>query len=355
MKTETAFLVVRHGPGRGRLHPYVQECFDTLREGDPVLRDRLVLHETGQPEPSLDGIGGILFLLADPLEALYPACFEEAAALAERARHYGIPVYNPPELLSDHSKSRTASLLAEAGIDCPPASTYSDREELSQLLRAGEFPVILRADLDHAQVDACVLEDADAAANLEGVSVPLPGVVSAKVDVRTRRRASGRPNPFRRWVHRYRAFVFGDVCMPGHLHFSSSWVVGHRVIWDIIDERSKSARDRIGTGHRNGVVQRLIRAGPWYRAATAADRRYRRQGPPDPELFVKAARVLGYDFVAFDFGRFPDGRPVIFEANPYPYINRLPGGILWRERALDEYTHRMYEAIGRYLRSRLEG
>jgi hypothetical protein len=355
MKTKNAFLVVRHGPGRGRLHPYIQQCFDTLREGDPVLRDRLVLHETGQPEPSLDRIQGILFLLADPLESLYPACFEEAAAIAERARRSGIPVYNPPEVLSDHSKSRTAILLAEAGIHCPPARTYGNHEELSQLLRAGEFPVILRADVDHAQVDACVLEDADAATNLEGVAVPLPGVISAKVDVRTGRRPTGRPDPFRRWVHRYRAFVFGDVCMPGHLHFSSSWVVGHRVIWDNIDERSRTIHKKYGPGRANGVLQRAIRADPWYRAGRAADISYRRQGPPDPELFVRAARVLGYDFVAFDFGRFPDGRPVIFEANPYPFINSMPGGILWRERELDEYTGRMYDAVGKYLHSRLEG
>ena len=91
----------------------------------------------------------------------------------------------------------------------------------------------------------------------------------------------------------------------------------------------------------------------WYRAARAADKRYRGEEPPDPELFVRAARVLGFDFVAFDFGRFPDGRPVIFEANPYPFINPMPGGILWHERRLDEYTLRMYGAIGRYLQSRL--
>jgi hypothetical protein len=316
------------------------------------LRERLVLHETGRSEPSLDGVVGVLFLLADPLKTLYPECFEEASAIAERAQRSGIPVYNQPDLLEGHSKSRTADLLAKEGIPCPPADIYRDRAELTHILQTAELPVILRADVDHAQVDACVLEDADAVASLE--AGPLPGVVSPKVDVRTGRKRSGRPDPFRRWVHRYRAFVFGDICMPGHLQFARSDVVGgHDVIWDIMDERSKSVRERLGPGHLNAAAQWLLRADPWYRAALAADKRYRGGEPPDPKLFVRAARVLDFDFVAFDFGRFPDGRPVIFEANPYPFINPMPGGILWHERQLDEYTLRMYGAIGKYLQSRL--
>ena len=354
MEREGTFLVVRHGPGRGRLGPYIQQCFDTLREQDSVLRERLVLHETGQPEPSLDGVVGVLFLLADPLETRYPECFEEASAIAERAQRSGIPVYNPPDLLEGHSKSRTAKVLAKEGILCPPTRIYRDRAELTHILETAELPVILRADVDHAQVDACVVEDADAAASLEATPIPLPGVISPKMDVRTGRKRSGRPDPFRRWVHRYRAFVFGDICMPGHLHFARSDVVGgHDVIWDLMGDRSQSARERFGVGHRNAAAQWLLRADPWYRAARAADNRYRREGPPDPELFVRAARVLGLDFVAFDYGRFPDGRPVVFEANPYPFINPLPGGILWHERRLDEYTLRMYGAIGKYLQSRL--
>jgi len=348
------FLIVRHGPGRGRLQPYIQQCFDTLLERDGVLRDGLAFHATGGTAPDLDGTRGILFLLADPLEELYPDCYAEAVSIARDAERRGIRLYNPPQVLAEHSKGRTAALLADAGIPCPRARPYRDRTELVRLLEDAEYPAILRADTDHAQIDARVLRDSGALADPASGPVPAPGVLSPLVDVRSGRKATGRPDPFRRWVHRYRAFVFGDICMPGHLHFSGSWVVGgHNVIWDLVDSRSRWVRDRLGAGRLNGLAQRLIRTDPWYRAGRAADIRFRREGPPDPELFVRAARALGYDFVAFDFGRLPDGRPIIFEANPYPFINSMPGGILWRERELDRYTERMYGAIGRYLHSRI--
>jgi len=355
MKTDGRLLIVRHGPGRGRLQPYIQQCFDTLREERALLRDGLAFYETGGRPPSLDGVSGILFLLADPLEALYPECYSEAVAVADRADAMGIPLYNPPTLLSAHCKSRTASILAAHDIECPPTYVYRNFDQLRRLIESHELPVILRADSDHAQVNARVLEKPGDVEGLEGGPVPYPGVLSPLVDVRSGRKRDGPWDPFRKWVHRFGAFVFGDICMPGHLHFSASRVVGgHDVVWDLVDERSRRARAKLGTGWLNGLAQRCIRMSPWYRAARAADVAFRRQEPPDSSLFVAAARVLGYDFVAFDFGVLADGTPIIFEANPYPFINSLPGGILWRERELDHYTRRMYDAIGRYLTSRVD-
>lgn len=353
MNSDGRLLIVRHGPDRGRLQPYIQQCFDTLCEGNPALRDRLAFYPTGDTLPSLEGVTGVLFLLADPLDSLYPECHADASSIADRAVALGIPLYNPPTLLSAHSKSRTASVLGAHGIECPPAYVYRDLEQLRRLLESHELPVILRADSDHAQLNARVLEKPGDVEDLEVGPVPYPGVLSPMVDVRIGRKRDGPWDPFHKWVHRYRAFVFGDICMPGHLHFSPSRVVGgDDVIWERMDESSRRIAERLGTGRLNGLAQRGIRMSPWYRAARAADIEFRRHGPPDPSFFVSAARALGYDFVAFDYGVHPDGRPIIFEANPYPFINPMPGGILWRERELDEYTRRMYDAIGRYLISR---
>lgn len=351
--SDVRFLIVRHGPGRGRLQPYIQQCFDSLCETNPMLRDRLAFYQTGEALPSLDGVTGVLFLLADPLDVLYPECFADASSIADRAEEMGIPLFNPPAVLAAHCKSRTAAVLEAHGIECPPTHGYRDLDELRRLLQTHELPVILRANSDHAQVDARILEEPRDVEGLEDGPIPYPGVLSPMVDVRSGRKRHGPWDPFHKWVHRYRAFVFGDICMAGHLHFSSSRVVGgHDVVWDLLDERSKRIRARLGSGHLNALAQRGIRMNPWYRAARAADVAFRLRGPSDPSLFVRAARALGYDFVAFDYGEYPDGRPVIFEANPYPFINSMPGGILWRERGLDEYTQRMYEAIGRYLASR---
>ena len=68
----------------------------------------------------------------------------------------------------------------------------------------------------------------------------------------------------------------------------------------------------------------------------------------DQALFRQARAIMGFDLVAFDYSRFPDGRLVVWETNPHPFVR-------FGERApelqyRDEAVHRIYGAMtGLYL------
>jgi hypothetical protein len=106
----------------------MEPVFEALARRSPALAARVRIHETGAPAPSLDGVAAVVFWLADPLRERFPACFEEAVALAAEARRRGVPIVNPPESLSNTVKSRQARRWREAGFDthqAPPASRSS--------------------------------------------------------------------------------------------------------------------------------------------------------------------------------------------------------------------------------------
>src|SRR5512146_2158218 len=91
-------LLVRHGPGRGRLDNYGNGWLKRLARTGPDLRRRIRIHETGSGDsPSLDDVAAVVFLLADPVRELYPACYAEASAIAAAATARGIRLVNPPD------------------------------------------------------------------------------------------------------------------------------------------------------------------------------------------------------------------------------------------------------------------
>jgi len=47
---------------------------------------------------------------------------------------------------------------------------------------------------------------------------------------------------------------------------------------------------------------------------------YANRQDPNHELFQEARKKLGMDFVAFDYSYDDQGRPVIWEANPFPIM-----------------------------------
>jgi hypothetical protein len=62
---------------------------------------------------------------------------------------------------------------------------------------------------------------------------------------------------------------------------------------------------------------------------------------PNHDALQRARRALGLDLVAFDYGYDRDGRMVVWEANPYPYIAFSVSTLVYRNHAI----HRSMAAV----------
>ena len=345
-------LIVRHGRGRGRLYPALQQGLDYLAETAPDLAERVRVYETGQPMPSLDGVGGVVNFLGDPLKLMYPDCYRRAEAIAREARDRGIPIANPPEALARHRKSDMSAMWRDAGIPTPECARYENRGRLADALVGFGGPVLLRGDEEHGQRKALVVEDPARAFEISEDAIPYPGVASSLIDTRATYRSGAPDSVFARYHHKYRTFLFGSDAAPSHLLFSRHPVVqASDSVFREMQDRSRKFRDRFGAGRRNGLAQRWIRLNRSYRAALDAERAFLARPVEHVPLLRRAAELLDFHVASFDYSLEADGSPILWEANPYPYIDPWPGGTLWRDRALPQVTRNVYDGFGRYLRS----
>ncbi len=309
-------LLVRHGPGRGRFVNYANVWLRYADRHAPALRRRLVVHETGGPEPALDGVGAVMFLLADPLRECYPACFDEAMRIAERARERGLRLANAPEALSNTIKTVQANRWQAAGVPCAACVPYTNRAEFEAAIARVPFPAIVRPDLLHAQQFTFRCATRAEAAGLTEEQLRYPGLVVQFIDTRAGWNTVAPGSVWERYYHRCRAYVFGDRVRPQAIYFSEDPIVA--------SETSTFQRYK-GWGMLHSP---LLRFRPMVHRTVVEDVRYA-DGPPDqPELLVRAVKALGLDFAAVDYARRSDGTLALWEANPHP---SMP---VWRHMAL---------------------
>lgn len=335
---ESTLLVVRHGPGLGRLQRYGDGWLERLGRTRPAVRRRVRIHETGSGrEPSLDGVGAVLFLLADPVRELYPACYAEAAAIARAAAQSGIRLANPPDALSNTIKSVQARLWKEAGVPCAGCVPFADRAGLERAIGALRFPVIVRADLLHTQQLTFLCTTPEEVRRIPDQLFPAPGLVLEFIDSRASYRAAAPESIWARYYHRCRAYVFGRHVAQGAIYFSESPIVASSTsVW----ARYKGCRP---------WLEPLALLRPDHHRTIAADVAWGRGPSPRPDLLRRAANVLGLEFGALDFARHADGSLVFWELNPHPYIppvrlNTLPLLRQWGWR-----TRRIYDGIGDFM------
>jgi len=236
-----------------------------LERHDPELRGRL---DFRAPAPWLPGRrhGLVLNWLQDPTD-VRPLEARLARGVEHRAAARRLPVVNRCDALDRCRKSVQSRLLRAAGFDTPPVGPMD----------ATPFPLVVRGDATHAAAlwfcrTPADLARVDLAAIREPVAAPF-------LDVRS---ADGM---FRKW----RCVLFGDRACPRHLQISRDWLV------------RMASRD-LAPAH---VAEEL--------AYTAGD-------DPHAALLDGARRVLGLDFVAFDYSVRPEGGIVIWEANPQPEL-----------------------------------
>jgi hypothetical protein len=342
-KLATSILIVRHGPGLGRFVRYGERTLDWIRRHDPVLAQRIVVHETGTGvlPTTAAAAGAVVFWMADPLRERYPGCYSDAAEIAELAGRRGARVVNPPAALSNTIKSTQARLWEQAGVPCAAGRRFTERTELEQLLDTMPLPVIVRPDLLHAQQGMRVCHTrAEALAAAERCG-RFPGAVVPFIDTRESWLRHDRSSIWAQLYHKRRVYVFGDIVVPCHIFFSTSPIVA----WA---GSTFSRYDGWGS-----LAQPLAYLRRRDRETVAADIAFSRTQPEVPVLMRRAAAALGLEAVAIDYSTFLDGSVVLWEANPHPSI---PG---WRHTGMPlvrrtwPRLERIYSATATFFRSLL--
>ena len=312
-------LVVRHGPGRGRLPGYLDQVLDAI--GADVR-----LHATGSPPPELAGCSAVVFWLGDPLREFYPECYAEAVRIADAARARGLRIINAPAALSNSVKSRQAALWREAGIPTVAQQRFENRAALEDLLADAAYPLLLRSDEHHAQGGLRVLHSArDVPSRL-----PLPGTLAPLVDTRA---------PGDRLYHKKRVLVMGDVVRTVHVFFSTSPIVSQ----DSSTFRSQERPLRNWTANLRLLRRRA--------GCLQADYDYWAQQTAHTELMKRSVRALGLDFAAIDYSDRPDGSAILWEANPYFHLPPWYANVQPRARRLEERHPGLHAAFARFFES----
>ena len=341
---EGRILIVRHGDNRGRIPDFMHPAFRYIADYHAGLSRHLILHETGSWLPALDEVRAVVFLLADPLQEFYPKCYEEALGLARWARDRNFPVINPPEVLSNSVKSVQAKLWADSGIPTPHCERFECREELIHILHSKEskqFPVLIRGDWEHAQNGMRLCRGIEEARAIPAEALVFPGVVTPFIDTRESYRAAGRRDVWSRLHHTKRVYVFGDVLMANHIHFS--------------DEPIVASGNSTFAGLRacNPGVRRVMKYRKPYWDSLRAEWDFVTGELEQPELMLKAARALGLGYLAIDYASHADGSVVLWEANPYPPLPAWRKAMLPGERQIQAKYNITYERFASFLCSLL--
>jgi len=340
-RQEAMILIVRHGPKRGREPHYNRPHLKAIKRRDPALYRRLRFHETGMPRPSLDGIGAVVFWLGDPLRELYPDCFAEAIAIAEEARARGLNLVNPPEALSNTIKTVQSGLWRAAGIPTPPYTRCDDRDALMAHLETADLPVLIRRDEHHGQRPTRTCQSRADAARLGREWPHFPCSVAPLIDVRQIYRDAGHEDHWATHHHVRRVMIFGATILPQRVFFSPSQIVSHR-------------NNTFKAWQQRSLNRRLLRALPSeLKDHLQAEIEYRARGVDAPDLMRKAAETLGLQYLAIDYCGLPDGRVILWEANPYHLLMPLRDSAAWRERRLHDHYPLIYDTLIKFLREQL--
>lgn len=239
--------------------------------------------------------------LQDPVQEWSPETYDQANAVAAECDACGIPVLNRVDRLLNATKSRGAELMRSVGIATARMALITNQREFERSLLGLSLPLFVREDWGHSRNVFRV----DAAADVSRIPWPTfrRPVAIEIVDVSNRRDG----------LHRkYRYVAAGEVGVSHHVQTSAEWIT--------------RGENRVITGESRDEELNYIT-----------------QPDPNHDALQRARRVLGLDVVAFDYGYTPDGRMVVWEANPFPTIVFGTRRLIYRNPAI----HRTLLAIVR--------
>lgn len=327
-------LIVRHGPGRGRLYPYLAATMLYIQRRQPELYQRLCFHDTGTRGPSLDGVSTVVFWLADPLREFYPTCYREAQDIANEARRRHLQIINPPEALSNSVKSTQSQLWRAAGIPTPPVYRFTSHGELRDASERCGYPLIIRSDEEHAQRNMHICREPRDLSSIPEDALRLPGAVIPLLDVRESFQRRDARDVRARFYHKKRLLVLGSRIRTKHTFFAESPIVSAATCLF-----GKPIRHTIRRVSHARDVAKCVRMDMTFWQCRAEHE----------TLMRRAVDALGLDFAAIDYSDLASGSIVLWEANPYFHIPTARKIMLPYLRKPRRRVASFHEAIGRFL------
>ena len=216
--------------------------------------------------------------LQDPVQRWSMDTYVQSLALAEECERHRVPVVNRVDRLLNATKFRGSQLMSAAGVRVPRMALVEDPNVFERDLCGLSLPLFIREDWGHDH--KCFRIDAPSDLPLvpwQSFKRPLAVELT---DVRS---------PHDGLFRKYRFVAAGDVGVSHHLHVSQEWI----------------------TRGENRVINPLTRA---------EELAYITQPDSNQEVLQRARLALGLDLVAFDYGYTPDGRLIVWEANPFPHF-----------------------------------
>jgi len=337
-------LLVRHGPGRGRLPRYLQPILDEISATDPDLSHNVTVHETGTgTAPDLAGFVAVVFWLADPLARWYPDCHAEAVTIAKAARERDLALVNPPDQLDNSVKSEMTRRWHEAGIPCAVHRCLESREALTAHLEQCELPVIVRRDEYHGQISMRVCRTRAQARRAARQWRIFPAAVAPFIDSRELWREAGHRDIWAGYYHSARLGRLGPVFFNQWVFFSRQPIIA-------------TLRSSFARWQRQPSWLRKIRPlSADIRSAVECDLAFNNAPPHHTELMKKATDLLGFSYASIDFSILPGNKVVLWEANPYPELyfdRRTP---LFDDRDMDRRHWSIVSDYARFFRALLDG
>lgn len=230
--------------------------------------------------------------LQDPVEAWSQRTYRRALRLESACDQLGIPTLNRVEHLANAGKTEGSQRMRTAGLRTPATHRFRSHRELRDLLQRLPLPCFVREDWGHGRA-MLRLDSAQDAAAVKIRRFRRP-VVTELIDLRS---------PADGLYRKFRYVVAGPFGVPHHLQASRDWITRgpNRVFLDATKQEELA-----------------------YIAAPS----------PHHELFQHACAALQLDFVAFDYSLDATGQPVVWEANPYPFLQFSHRELVYRNDAI---------------------
>ena len=283
------FLVVHH---RTTYCGFNDEVLDWVATNLPGERARFHVRALPYELPRETNERLLIAWLQDPVEAWSLRTYGQAMALTDECERRGIPAVNRVDRLARAGKYLGSTLMQAAGLRVPQVARIVDVVAFREHRLGVPLPLFVREDVGHQgdmfradtpdQVRALPLDRFTAPIAVELIDLP-----------------DGRDGLYRK----YRYVVSGDWGVPHHLQSSANWIT--RGVRRRVDDRAR-----------------------------AEELRYINTPSPHHDAFQRARQALGLDFVAFDYSLDRDGQPVVWEANPYPFLQFSRRYLAYRNEAM---------------------
>jgi len=276
--SESKFLVVRHG----RKHPRLYNIILNWTESNlPDVRPYFELHQLPCRISDWSKYKLHLPWLQDPVQQWSPRAYKQACKVSRQCDELKIPTINRVENLINASKSNGARLIGSVGIRTPKMVKIIDINTFKNDLGGLELPLIIRNDWGHGGM-IHLIETIDQLNNvsLNGITRP---IAIEFIDTQSEDGL----------YRKYRYTLAGETGFPQSMHVRKHWEV---------------------RGNKTEFSDTLVNE----------EKRYIHNCDPNHGQLLAACKALKLDFVAFDYSYDPEGKLVVWEANPYPFLH-VPG------------------------------